>query len=116
MTITPDKLAQARERLEQLCNELSFLENVKQRRADLRLVLDALAEAERERLRALNDAACDVCMWCGSRALADGKPSPQVNGPNEAGNYTHSGDGGRSILCVATSIHSRIRWEKLGHA
>lgn len=51
MTITPDKsaLAQARERLERLCNELSFLENVKQRRADLRLVLDALAEAERPR-------------------------------------------------------------------
>ena len=36
----------------------------------------------------------------------------QVSGPNAAGNYTHKRkDGGKEVLCAATSIHSAIRYD-----
>ena len=53
MTITPDKsaLAQARERLERAYDDVQpWINRASVMPADLRLVLDALAEAERERL------------------------------------------------------------------
>ena len=110
-------LAQARERLEAmaqytLANTKRQPESVQVERADLRLVLDALKEA---RTQAFEEAAREVCMWCGSRALVDGKPSPKISGPNEAGNYTHQSHGA-PVLCAASSFHSLIHWEGLSHA
>lgn len=51
------------------------------------------------RLRALRDAARDVCPVCGFRSL----PHVPLEGPNEAGNFHHAGR-----LCKASSIYSRI--------
>lgn len=54
----------------------------------------------------------DVCMYCGGRALGY-KHTP--NGPNEAGNWTHQSaqdnDMQQNVLCVASSIFSRERFE-----
>ena len=108
--IDASALAQARERLESFAGGAPWTSA--DLCADLRLVLDALKEA---RTQAFEEAAREVCMWCGSRALVDGKPSPKISGPNEAGNYTHQSHGA-PVLCAATSIHSLIHWEGLSHA
>jgi hypothetical protein len=55
------------------------------------------------RHQALVDAARDVCMYCDGRAFA----AKLSTLPNAAGNYTHG-----SILCPATSIWSRIAYER----
>ena len=56
----------------------------------------------KERLRAFQEAAGDVCPDCGGRKF----PKVPLEGPNSAGNYVH-GD----LLCKATSIWSRVREE-----
>lgn len=58
-----------------------------------------LREAVREVLR---QAAMDVCMYCGDRAIGYGPAC----GPNEARNYWH-GNGAQIVLCAATAIHHR---------
>lgn len=66
---------------------------------------------ERERERALIDACKDVCMYCGKRALGYG----EAEGPNSSGNYIHRDTMVttelRTVLCTASAIWQRIRWE-----
>lgn len=94
--------AQARRDEEQICTEI--LED-KDR-------LDAIVKIARAMARydALQQAARDVCMYCGGRALGFGEPL----GPNGAGNWTHASarSTGRPVLCLASSIYSRMRYER----
>lgn len=57
------------------------------------------------------EAMRDVCMYCGGRAP---QWHTEVSGkPNSAGNYVHiSREGDSIVLCEATSIQSRINYEK----
>ncbi len=67
MTITPDKsaLAQARERLEDECQRFKECYRFDPEHADVRLVLDALAEAERVNVKLIEyvkgDTYCPCC-------------------------------------------------------
>lgn len=65
----------------------------------------------RGRERALRDACQDVCMYCGKRALGYG----EAEGPNDAGNHIHRDTSvttkERTVLCMASAIWHRIRWE-----
>jgi hypothetical protein len=56
-----------------------------------------------ERRRCIND----VCPYCAGRACG----WEPAEGPNEAGNYTHSKPGHKPALCVASSIFARNRFE-----
>lgn len=64
------------------------------------------------RLKALNDAARDVCMYCGNRAPQYNQNT--VHGPSGSGNWVHTmvGGGGKPKLCVASSIFNRIQFEQ----
>lgn len=62
------------------------------------------------RLKALHDAARDVCGFCGGRYAREW--CKKVSGPNEAGNYTHKVLATRrEILCEAHAVWARIRFE-----
>lgn len=64
-----------------------------------------LLQQERDRCKK------DVCDACGGRAL---QWEQRVVGPNDAGNYVHlyRGQPQRSMLCVASSIFARDRFDK----
>lgn len=76
--------------------------------------VDAFEERayQRGRRAALLEAAQQVCMHCGKRAIG---LQVGVNGPNAAGNYVHNPSEDswvkESVLCSATSIWSLIRYE-----
>lgn len=76
--------------------------------------VDAFEERayQRGRRAALLEAAQQVCMHCGKRAIG---LQVGVNGPNAAGNYVHNPPEDsrvkESVLCSATSIWSLIRYE-----
>jgi hypothetical protein len=57
----------------------------------------------KERRRCIND----VCPECAGHACG----WEPAEGPNEAGNYTHSKPGHEPVLCAASSIFSRERYE-----
>lgn len=71
---------------------------------DVAFLLSALATV---RKATLLQAARDVCPHCGSRAVAF---FAAVDGPNEAGNFTHQHKNDREarVLCVASAIYSRL--------
>lgn len=76
-------------------------------------LLAAVDEAVRaETTQALLVAARDVCMYCGKRANPHEPGWHEIHGPNEAGNYFHQHPTRRdeSVLCAATTIHSRLRY------
>lgn len=55
--------------------------------------------------------AMDVCAGCGDRLPQFDR---EAKGPNGAGNWTHMRkDGRQEILCYASSIFARSRWETL---
>ena len=61
------------------------------------------------RLKALNDAAKDVCMYCGGRAPQYNR-NP-VHDPSGSGNWVHTvSGGGKPELCAATAIFNRINF------
>ncbi len=68
--------------------------------------------AQETRRAALLEAAQQVCMHCGKRAIG---LQVGVTGPNVAGNYVHNPPEDsrvkESALCSATSIWSLIRYE-----
>ena len=68
--------------------------------------------AQGTRRAALLEAAQQVCMHCGKRAIG---LQVGVTGPNAAGNYVHNPPEDsrvkESALCSATSIWSLIRYE-----
>jgi len=76
--------------------------------------VDAFEERayQRGRRAALLEAAQQVCMHCGKRAIG---LQVGVTGPNAAGNYVHNPPEDsrvkESALCSATSIWSLIRYE-----
>ena len=69
-------------------------------------MLALLAFVRAQQVKELREAAKDVCMYCGGRAL--GKRT--VSGPNQAGNYIHADPSttGRDALCMASAIYSRL--------
>ena len=73
---------------------------------------DHEAALQETRRAALLEAAQQVCMHCGKRAIG---LQVGVNGPNAAGNYVHNPPEDsrvkESALCSATSIWSLIRYE-----
>ena len=76
-------------------------------------LIDLIAESLQDTRRAaLLEAAQQVCMHCGKRAIG---LQVGVNGPNAAGNYVHNPPEDsrvkESVLCSATSIWSLIRYE-----
>ena len=76
---------------------------------DIALIADVLQQTRRA---ALLEAAQQVCMHCGKRAIG---LQVGVTGPNAAGNYVHNPPEDsrvkESALCSATSIWSLIRYE-----
>lgn len=65
------------------------------------------------RLKALYDAAKDVCMYCGHRAPTHN--ANPVHGPSGSGNWVHTKiGGGKTVLCLASSILNRILSEEAG--
>ncbi len=90
------------------------------RRAAERHKIFTSAPVDHERLGAMNnkeiidaarlEAARDVCPYCGGRAMGY---EPVAAGPNEAGNWYHpdESDPTRSVLCLATAIYARRRFE-----
>jgi len=63
------------------------------------------------RLKALYDAAKDVCIYCGSRA-SQYNANP-VHGSSGSGNWIHTRiGGGKTVLCVASPILNRIDYEQ----
>ena len=73
---------------------------------------DIIEHDQQTRRAALLEAAQQVCMHCGKRAIG---LQVGVNGPNAAGNYVHNPPEDsrvkESVLCSATSIWSLIRYE-----
>ena len=73
---------------------------------------DVLEHDKQTRRAALLEAAQQVCMHCGKRAIG---LQVGVTGPNVAGNYVHNPPEDsrvkESALCSATSIWSLIRYE-----
>lgn len=62
------------------------------------------------RLKAFNDAAKDVCMYCGNRTPTHN--ANPVHGPSGSGNWIHiRKDCGKTVLCIASAIFSRIEFE-----
>ena len=76
---------------------------------DIGRIIELLDETRRA---ALLEAAQQVCMHCGKRAIG---LQVGVNGPNAAGNYVHNPPEDsrvkESVRCSATSIWSLIRYE-----
>lgn len=76
-----------------------------------------LYQSETDRIKVLLrverlKCAADVCMYCGGRALThERKPV----GPNSAGNWTHVTKPGadyKTVMCLASAIFARERFEK----
>jgi len=76
-------------------------------------IRDALTRAEKIKQVERDKCKQDVCPYCSGMAL---QYKRSVEGPNSAGNYTHSHkeEGFNPVLCKASSIFAREKWDQSG--